>query len=356
MYPKLITDLDILHGNTKNIVHICKEIGVAVIAITKGFCADMHLAKVLEQSGVDGLGDSRMKNIIALREGGIKIPLWLLRIPMQSEVDDIARYADGVYISELSTAQKLSEAAEKAGREIDIVIMVEMGDLREGILKGNLVETARAMSKLPNLNLQGIGSNFACYGGVIPTTEVLQEMIELQKNLRVELGLPLPILSGGNSSSAGLLPGQIPPGITQLRLGEAILFGQEACERRPISGSSQEVFTLYAEVIEVQIKDSVPTGQIGIDAFGKVPQFVDRGTRKRAIVAVGRQDTVPEDLFPLWAGVEILGASSDHMLLDIQDATPEISVGTVIPFRIRYYSAMLQGFTSDYVTKEYKQM
>ena len=355
MYPKLMTDLDILHGNAKNIVQISKELGISIIGITKGFCADIRIAKVLEESGVAGLGDSRMKNIISLREGGIKIPLWLLRIPMQSEVDKIARYADGVYISELSTAKKLSAEAQKAGREIDLILMVEMGDLREGILKEDLIGVAQEMAKLPNLHLQGIGSNFACYGGVIPTTQVLQEMVDLQENLRHKLGLPLPILSGGNSSSAGLLPREIPLGVTQLRLGEAILFGQEACERKPISGSSQDAFTLFAEVVEVQIKNSVPTGEIGIDAFGKVPQFKDRGQRKRAIVAVGRQDTVPEDLFPLWAGVEILGASSDHMLLDIEEAFPEVTVGMVIPFRICFYSAMLQGFTSDYVTKEYKQ-
>ena len=355
MYPKLVTDLDILHGNAKNIVQISKDLGISIIGITKGFCGDIQIAKVLEESGVAGLGDSRMKNIISLREGGIKVPLWLLRIPMQSEVDKIAHYVDGLYISELSTAQKLSEAAQKAGREIDLILMVEMGDLREGILKENLFEVAREMSKLPNLNLQGIGSNFACYGGVIPTTAVLQEMVDLQEKLRKELGLPLPILSGGNSSSVGLLPWKVPAGVTQLRLGEAILFGQEACERKPISGSSQDGFTLFAEVVEVQIKNSIPTGEIGIDAFGKVPQFKDRGSRKRAIVAVGRQDTVPEDLFPLWGGVEILGASSDHMLLDVENASPEVTVGMVIPFRIRYYSGMLQGFTSDYVTKEYKQ-
>ena len=115
MYPKLMTDLDILHGNAKNIVQISKELGISIIGITKGFCADIRIAKVLEESGVAGLGDSRMKNIISLREGGIKIPLWLLRIPMQSEVDKIARYADGVYIAELSTAKKLSTEAQKVG-------------------------------------------------------------------------------------------------------------------------------------------------------------------------------------------------------------------------------------------------
>jgi predicted amino acid racemase len=171
--------------------------------------------------------------------------------------------------------------------------------------------------------------------------------------LRQILKLPLPIVSGGNSASIGLLPDNIPAGITQLRLGESILFGQEACERQPVPGSRQDAFTVYTEVVELQHKPTMPSGKIGIDAFGNVPVHIDRGIRQRAIAAIGRQDTVPEDLLPLWPGVEILGASSDHMILDVEDASPPIKMGDVIPFRIRYYSAMLQGFTSPYLEKTF---
>lgn len=355
MYPKILTDLDIIHGNTKNIVSICENEGVAVMGITKGFCAAPEIARIMVEGGVKYLGDSRLENLQSLRDQDINgLPLWLLRIPMHSEVEWAARIVDGVFLSEISTAEKLSKEAEKIGRKVEVVLMVEMGDLREGVIQENLLVTAKGFAELPGLSLQGIGANFSCFGGVIPTYEMLDQMVKLAETLRGELNLPLPIVSGGNSSSVGLMPENMPKGITQLRLGEAILFGQEATERRPILGSSQNAFTLMAEVIELQRKPTLPTGKIGIDAFGKVPVHVDRGIRKRAIVAVGRQDTVPEDLFPLWQGVEILGSSSDHMILDVEDAMPEIQMGDVIPFRIRYYSAMMQGFTSCYVTKEFK--
>lgn len=357
MYPKILTDLDIIHGNTKNIVSICGNEGIEVMGITKGFCAAPEIARVMVEGGIKAIGDSRLKNLQSLKEQGIdSVPLWLLRIPMHSELEWAARLVDGVFLSEISTAEKLSMEAEKVGRKIEVVLMVEMGDLREGVIQENLLVTAKRFAELPGLSLQGLGANFACFGGVIPTYEILEQMVKLTEALRKELNLPLPIVSGGNSSSVGLLPGDIPKGITQLRLGEAILFGQEATERRPILGSSQNAFTLMAEVIELQVKPTMPTGKIGIDAFGKVPVHVDRGIRKRAIVAVGRQDTVPEDLFPLWQGVEILGSSSDHMILDVEDATPAVKMGDVIPFRIRYYSAMLQGFTSAYVTREFEEV
>lgn len=357
MYPKIVTDLDIILENTKNMVSICKNAGITVMGITKGFCAAPEMARVMVKGGVKSLGDSRLQNLQSLKDQGIDhVPLWLLRIPMHSEVKWAAGLVDGVFLSEISTAEKLSSEAEKVGRKIEVILMVEMGDLREGVIQENFSATAKQISKLPGLSLQGIGANFSCFGGVIPTYEMLDQMVKLAEISRKELNLPLPIVSGGNSSSVGLVPRDIPKGVTQLRLGEAILFGQEATERRPILGSDQNGFTLMAEVIELQVKPTMPTGKIGIDAFGKVPLHVDRGIRKRAIVAVGRQDTVPEDLLPLWQGVEILGSSSDHMILDVEDATPTIRMGDVISFRIRYYSAMMQGFTSSYVTKEFLEI
>ena len=354
MYPKIITDLGIIRKNAKNMSRICGENDLSLMAITKGFCATEPIVRTLIESGVDALGDSRMDNIRSMREKGIdSIPIWLLRIPMLSELESVARWADGTLISEVSTARKLSAAAVQADRHLEMILMVEMGDLREGVPQEKLLESAKAMSQLPHLILKGIGANFACFGGVIPTQEVLKELVQLRNSLEQQLKISLPIVSGGNSSSVDVLLEDLPKGITQLRLGEAILFGQEACARKPIPGSDQNAFTLEAEVIEVQTKPSMPTGKIGIDAFGNVPVHEDRGIRRRAIVAVGRQDTVPEDLAPLWKGIQILGSSSDHMILDVEDTAHTIEVGTIIPFRIRYYSAMLQGFTSSYMTKEY---
>ena len=55
-----------------------------------------------------------------------------------------------------------------------------------------------------------------------------------------------------------------------------------------------------------------------------LPVFQDRGIRRRALLAVGRQDIEPDGLSPLTRGVEILGASSDHLVCDIEDAEEPI--------------------------------
>ena len=351
MYPKMTIDLNKIQRNTENVVNLCELRGVSVMGVSKGVCADPEIVRRMITAGVCWIGDSRIKNIRRLREAGIDVPLFMLRIPMISEASEIAKWADGSFVSSFIVAESLSKAATVLGKELKLILMVEMGDLREGVLQENLFSVAREISDLPNIELYGIGANFACYGGVIPEADVLERLVKMAEKLREDLGIGLPIVSGGNSSSVYLLPDKLPRGITQLRLGEAILLGQEAIWRQPVAGSFQDAFILEAEVVEVETKPSLPEGEIGIDAFGRTPVFEDRGIRKRAIVAIGRQDTVPEDLKPCAEGIEILGASSDHMILDIEDAEESIVIGDILSFQVRFYGALLQGYTSKYVEK-----
>lgn len=351
MYPKMRIDLDKIEINTKNVVNLCKPQGIGVMGVSKGVCADPEIVRRMIAAGVCWMGDSRIKNIKKLREADFDVPLFMLRIPMISEAREIAKWADGSFVSSFIVAESLSKAATALGKELKLILMVEMGDLREGLLQENLFSVAKQISELSGVELYGIGANFACYGGVIPEAKVLEQLVKMAEKIREELDIPLPIVSGGNSSSVYLLPDKLPHGITQLRLGEAILLGQEAIWRQPVAGSFQDAFILEAEVVEVETKPSLPEGKIGIDAFGRVPVFEDRGIRKRAIVAIGRQDTVPEDLKPCAEGVEILGASSDHMILDIEDAKEEIVIGDILSFQVRFYGALLQGQTSKYVEK-----
>lgn len=101
-------------------------------------------------------------------------------------------------------------------------------------------------------------------------------------------------------------------------------------------------------MVEVRTKPSYPIGEVGADAFGQVPVFRDRGVRRRAIAAVGRQDVRPEGLMPFDRGIEILGASSDHLTMDVEDLERELKVGDILRFHVDY-GAMLAAVTSPYV-------
>ena len=70
---------------------------------------------------------------------------------------------------------------------------------------------------------------------------------------------------------------------------------------------------------------------------------------RRAILALGRQDTDVSAIKPR-VKVNILGASSDHLILDIKEQSLE--VGAVVRFDIGY-SALLRAMMSSYVEKVY---
>jgi ornithine racemase len=352
-YPFVTIDLKKVTANTQVILDLCRTNGIEVVGVTKSFCADLAITKAMLAGGVHILGDSRVQNLRKLREAGITAPLMLLRIPMLSEAPEIVRIADYSLVSEIATAEALSKAAMAAGITHSIILMVDMGDLREGVTPQKILPLVQQILLLPGIWLHGLGTNFACYGGLIPTSKILCGLLAVAAKIRTNFSVVLPVVSGGNSANIELLRnGGMPSGITQLRIGEAILLGRETIERKAIPGAYQDAFTLYTEIVEVQEKPSIPPGETGQDAFGHRPAFVDRGIRKRAIAAIGRQDIAIDGLQALLPGVEVLGGSSDHLILDVSNAPKDIRVGSEMAFSMQY-SALVQAMVSPYVSKVY---
>jgi len=213
------------------------------------------------------------------------------------------------------------------------------------------VEVVKGASKFPNIEVVGLGANLACYGGVIPSAENMHMLVQIREDCRKATGLPLDILSGGNSASLPLLAnGGMPKEINHFRIGEAITLGRNVLDRSPWPGTRQDTFRVIAEIVEVEYKPSIPIGSRGQDAFGGYHDFVDRGIRKRAICNIGRQDVVVDGIMPDDPGIIVLGGSSDHLVLDVEDARSDIKVGAEIIF-YPGYGALLAATTSPYVQK-----
>lgn len=347
--PCLLVDLQIIAANAAEVVRRAGACGVAVAGVTKVCCGAPPVAEAMLAGGVAMLADSRLENLATLRRAGLaRVPLMLLRLPMPSRAVEAADLADIVLVSELETMRVMGWAASK--RSLRVVIMVDLGDLREGLWPDRVLATAALAAEIDGLDLAGLGTNLTCYGGIKPSRDNLGQLYALTEAVRRETGRPLPIVSGGNTSSLPLVwQGLLPAGITNLRVGEGILLGVETLTRQPLAGLRQDAFRLVAEVIEVQRKPSVPVGEICQDAFGRTPRFADHGWERRAILALGRQDCVPEGLWPLREGLEVLGASSDHLILSDQAG---LKVGEEVEFSLSY-GALLAAMTSPYVSKEY---
>ena len=348
-YPRILIDTNIIKNNVIQVVKLAKEYGIDLAGVTKGYCAYPEIVQAYVDGGVKYLADSRIVNL--KRIAHFDLPKIMLRLPMISEVDDIVQYADISLNSELETIKALSEAALRNDKIHNIILMMDIGDLREGYFDINeLYEDLKSIMKLKGVKLLGIGSNLTCYGGVIPDSEMLNVLNRIKEKIEELYNIKLEIISGGNSSSVHLLEDNELEGINHLRIGESFIFGTESAYGEQLSGTNSNAFTIEAEIIEIKEKPSVPTGEIGKDAFGKTPTFIDRGIRKRILCAIGKQDIDLDTLYPEDDKLIILGGSSDHLILDCSDCDNDYNMGDVLKFNIHYVS-LLRAMTSEYIEK-----
>ena len=351
-YPILIINKRKLEENTRFFIENCNKYGVEVTAVTKCYCAIPELAEAQVRGGARMLADSRIENLKKLVD--IDVPKMLVRIPMLSEIEDVVEYTDISLNSEIEVVKALSAAAIKRNKKHKVMLMIDVGDLREGCLVEDALTFADEIIKQKGVILSGIGANFSCISGVMPDKEKLEQLIEVADKVYQKHRISVPLMSGGNSCTYFFMKfGEMPQRINHLRLGGIILHGYNPFSKKFIEGAHSDVFTLAAEIIEVKAKPSMPFGEIGLDAFGNVPMFSDNGIRKRALLAIGKQDVKIDAIYPKTPGVIIIGASSDHLVVDVTNCAQDYKVGDVMEFGL-FYGGILTACTSDYVSKHIK--
>jgi predicted amino acid racemase len=345
--PRLEIDLDKIEHNARTLVERLAVSGISVTGITKAVLGSLEITAAFLRAGVTSLGDSRIENIEAMRSERVKSQLMLTRSPMLSQTKRVVTSADVSFNTEFAVIKKLSHFAEKMNKTHGILLMVELGDLREGIMPNDLMDIVRKTLQLPNIALKGIGANLACRSGVVPDNKNMAELSGLAESIEKKFGLTLDTVSGGNSSNLPWAFNGADVGrINNFRLGESIFLGCEPLYRQPIDGLFTDAITLIGEVIESKIKPSKPWGDIAQTAFGVKQPSADRGTISQTILAIGLQDTDTAGLYPP-SGIEILGASSDHIILE-----SDLVVGAEMRFGLNY-SAMVRAMTSPFVAKKY---
>lgn len=345
--PTVRVDLGAVRENART---VCERFDGRVVGVTKAVSGDPAIARAMLAGGVDGIGDSRLLNLA--RVGGLDAERTLLVAPMLGDLDRVVRLAERSLHSEIEVVEALAATARAEGRTHDVVLMVDIGDRREGAMPADVLPILRRAVGLDGVRVVGLGTNTGCFGGVLPTTASMAEFVSIVEEAETALDRTFPVVSGGSTVALSLVEaGTLPERVNELRVGEAILLGTDVSRGREIPSLRQDAFTLRAEVIECKRKPSTPDGPTGRNVDGEQPDFEDRGTRERAIVALGKQDTVPGQLAPLVDGVEVLGASSDHTVCDVTDADETVRVGDALEFRMGY-RALAQAFTSEYVARE----
>ena len=347
--PRIEISLSQIRENTKKLSELYMQKGISLMGVTKAVLGEPSIAKAMIQGGVKFIADSRIENIQKMKSAGISTQFVLLRTPL-SQVESIVKNADISLNTEIETLKKLSYHAKGQNKIHQVIIMVELGDLREGILPCDLPQLVRKSLSLPHIKIIGIGCNLACYGGIKPDDKNMRELSELVDLIEKEFQIDLEIISGGNSANFEWFKSSQDVGrVNNLRLGESILLGCETVGRKVIPGLHTGAFQLIAEVIESKRKTSVPLGEICQDAFGNVPGFLDRGDHQRVIIALGRQDVQVSNLKSN-NKLKMIGSSSDHIILDGENHNLE--VGDEVSFSLDY-GGLLATMTSPFVTKQF---
>lgn len=352
MYPRVRIYLERIRNNASIVAGLCAGHALSVTGVTKVVRGDPKIAQAFLDAGVNKIGDSRVENLARLK--GLDAEKWLIRPPMRSEVAALVEHADVSLNSELATIDAINEAAGACGKKHKVILMADLGDIREGYVDyDELLKAAEQVERMTNVELYGIGTNLTCFSFIQPDERKMQQLASLAQRVSERLGREVSVVSGGNSATLDLmLRGGICEGVNNLRLGESLLFGKERAQYRFLPGTRNDAFILECEIVELKEKPSLPWGQIGVDSYGNRPSFEDRGKRLRAVCALGKQDFDAETAVPLDEGITMLGASSDHLMLDITNSKRSYQVGDIVELKLGYF-ATLRAFTSEYVEKVY---
>jgi predicted amino acid racemase len=310
--PRIEVDLGKIRRNTQTLVKRLGPRGIDVTGVTKAFCGHPAIAQAMLDGGVVGLADARISNVQRLRAAGMTGLITLIRSPMLSQADQVVQACEESYNTEILVISALAAAAIRNGSVHGIILMVETGDLRDGISPENLADIAKQVMQMPGVALKGIGANFACLSGLSPTALQMAAFCDLANEIEGICGPILKIVSGGNSANLPLALGERATGrVNDLRLGEAILLGVEPVSGDQIGGMHTDAFTLVAEIIETDAKPP-PSPIALIDPTpGRLRIVTPSGASARMILAMGHQDT---DILGLSmpVGSTLIGATSDH--------------------------------------------
>jgi len=350
---RLLINVDALRHNIQVVDGWMRTHGAGWSLVTKVLCGHVDTLRVLGRMGPPSLADSRLANLKALRTTWSGGTLYL-RLPHFPALAEIVRLASASVNSELEVIQALDREAARQGRTHGILLMLELGDLREGILPGHLLEYGREILRLKHVRLLGFGANQGCLSGAVPNPDQLAQLTLYKELLELKFQRPVPLISGGSSTLLPLLlDGRVPRAVNHFRIGEAVFLGTDLLNGGILPGLRDDAFTLEVDVVEVKEKSLAPPGEVaGLSPFETFSvDTIQPGQRGyRAIVTLGQLDTDVRGLSPMTAGHELAGASSDLTVVNLGEDPGGLSVGDTLSFRPNY-SALLRLMTGSYIEK-----
>ncbi len=344
-----------LKDNYHYLNKLFREEGIQWAVVSKLLCGNRLYLEEVINLGIHQLCDSRVSNLRAIKKMSPEIETIYIKPPPMRSIPEIVRYADISFNTGLSTIQALSAEAEKQGKVHQVIIMVEMGELREGVMRDDLIEFYEKVFRLPHINVVGIGTNLSCLYGVLPNHDKLIQLSLYKQLIEAKFNRKIPYVSGGSSVSIPLIFEKIlPKGINHFRVGETLFLGTDVYHDTVINGMHNDVLRLYAEIIELIEKPTVPMGEIGTNVEGHSFSFDAESSGKtacRAILDIGLLDVESNHLFPADPQIKFAGSSSDMIVIDLGGNEKNYKTGDLVEFKMDYMGA-LRIMNSRYIGKQ----
>lgn len=330
-------NLEKLKYNIQHSIALCKEKSVDLAVVTKSICADKRILDVINSLDITTIADSRLDNFSKINTTKHKL---LIRPSIPAESDAVIKYCDSSFQTELETVKALGDSATAQNKSHSVFIMVDLGDLRDGIIHTDndyIISMAEYIHNHRFLKLIGVAANYNCFVGLQPDKDNMSALVTCFNLLKDYFDTDKPILSGGNSSSVSLLNGStiaIPDEINQFRMGEAIMLGRDPADNSLIDGYQHDVFTLNVPLLEVAIKP-----------------IKNAPCMRRGVLSIGKQDLQIDHILPIDKRIKVLGACSDECVIDLSDA-PEYKTGDIVQFNLEY-GALMTAFAGSFINKTY---
>lgn len=352
---RLLINLEALHHNIQVIDGWMKDHGATWTLVTKVLCGHADSLRALQTLGVRSMADSRLANLQAIEKIVPDFESWYLRLPHMSAIKRIVELSDVSLNSETRIIDALNAEAKRQNKIHRIIVMIELGDLREGILPGTLVEFYKYVFELSNIEVLGIGANLGCLAGTVPNVDQLMQLVLYRELLELKFEKEMTMISAGSSAVLPLLfRNQVPKSVNHFRIGEAVFLGTDLVNGGTLPDLRDDAFTLEAEIVEIKEKGLVPLGETtSMTPFEIMNQDDDIAPGQRgyrAVVTVGQLDTDIAGLTPINTAHKVAGASSDVSVVNLGNNPARLKVGDHIRFRPSY-GALVRLMLGKYIDK-----
>lgn len=322
--------------------------------VSKVFCGSRTYLKELIDLGVQQICDSRITNLKIIKSLNPGIETVFIKPPAKRYISSVVKYADASFNTEFETIKMLSDEAVKQGKVHKIIIMIELGELREGVMRNEFIDFYARVFQLPNIEVAGLGTNLTCMYGVLPSQDKLLQLCLYEQLIEAKFNKVIPYITGGTSVTIPLISkGLLPKDVNHFRVGETLFLGTDVYNSAPNPEMHQDVFKLYAEIIELREKPMIPDGDLGHNVSGELLEFnqeSDSIHSYRAIIDIGLLDVETNHIKPKDAALKIVGSSSDMMVIDLGENETGYKVGSQVEFDLDYMG-ILRLMSCDYVDK-----